>query len=768
MSEDWNAPSSSGGTSFEKKSYGGSSSGFGAKANGFGIGVGRGRGRGRGFQSFGEQGGVGGLTNGTTNGTSNGGDSGWNDAPSNDTSSSPWDESSSSGAGKRSFESKSSFGGGGGGGRGGRDRGGRSFGDSENGGGRSFGRREGGGGGGSSGGDRACYNCGETGHMSRECPTKESGGGGGDRACYNCGETGHMSRECPTKASGGGGGDRACYNCGETGHMSRECPTKESGGGGGGGGGGNCFRCGESGHFAKECPNPDTRTEGEGGEAKPPASTYVPPPPSEEEEQIYMSTQQGINFNRYDDIPVEVSGRDGPKNIRSFEEAGLDETVLENVRKARYAKPTPVQKYAIPIIGAGLDLMACAQTGSGKTAAFLLPIITNMITQLGCVSCFSVVQEPLALIVSPTRELASQIQSEARKFCRNTSLRPVVIYGGTSVAHQTREVQNGCSILVATPGRMHDFIGRGHIGLGKLKYLILDEADRMVDMGFGPEIQKLIDHPHMPPKGERQTLMFSATFPPEIQEKAGMYLNDYLFLTVGRVGGAASDIEQRVLSVKQFEKREKLMEILRDQNEDDRTLVFVEMKRNADFLATLLSQSDFHATSIHGDRQQQEREEALREFKIGRAPILVATSVAARGLDIPKVKHVVNYDLPKEIDEYVHRIGRTGRVGNTGRSTSFYDAEKDSNIARALIKILADASQDVPEFLEEAAESALGTYYGNAGGSFGGRDTRKFGGRGGGGGGGGRGGSSFGGNSGGDEWGSGGGGDGGTVDESWD
>ncbi|XP_041475121.1 probable ATP-dependent RNA helicase DDX4 isoform X7 [Lytechinus variegatus] len=650
MSEDWDAPSSSGGTSFEKKSYGGSSSGFGSKANGFGIGVGRGRGRGRGFQSFAEQGGVGGLTNGTTNGTSNGGDSGWNDSPSNGTSSSPWDDSSSSGAGKRSFESKSSFGGGGGGGRGGRDRGGRSFGDSENGGGgRSFGRPE-----------------------------------------------------------------------------------------------------------------------GEGGEAKPPASTYIPPPPSEEEEQIYMSTQQGINFNRYDDIPVEVSGRDGPKHIRSFEEAGLDETVLENVRKARYAKPTPVQKYAIPIIGAGLDLMACAQTGSGKTAAFLLPIITNMITQSGCVSCFSVVQEPLALIVSPTRELASQIQNEARKFCRNTSLRPVVIYGGTSVSHQTREVQNGCSILVATPGRMHDFIGRGHIGLGKLKYLILDEADRMVDMGFGPEIQKLIDHPHMPPKGERQTLMFSATFPPEIQEKAGMYLNDYLFLTVGRVGGAASDIEQRVLSVKQYEKREKLMEILRDQNEDDRTLVFVETKRNADFLATLLSQSDFHATSIHGDRQQQEREEALRDFKIGRAPILVATSVAARGLDIPKVKHVVNYDLPSDIDEYVHRIGRTGRVGNTGRSTSFYDADKDASIARALIKILADASQDVPEFLEEAADSAIGTYHGNAGGSFGGRDTRKFGGRGGGGGGGG-GGSSFGGNSGGDEWGSGGGGDGGgTVDESWD
>eukprot|EP00057_Strongylocentrotus_purpuratus_P020107 XP_011674581.1 PREDICTED: vasa protein isoform X1 [Strongylocentrotus purpuratus] len=735
MSEDWGASSVSGGSSFGKSSFGGSSGGV--KDDGFGVGVGRGRGRGRGFSPFASNGGVGGMTNGTTNG---GGESsgGWDESPSKSgSSSSPWGGDGDNGFGKSSFGSKSfggRGGGGGGGGRGAESGGGR--------GGGGFGGRRGGRG----GGDRSCYNCGETGHMSRECPTKDSSGGG----------------------RGGGGGDRSCYNCGETGHMSRECPTKDSSGGGGGGGG-KCFRCQEEGHFAKECPNPDTRNEGEGGEAKPPASTYVPPDPSEEESQIYISTEQGINFNKYDDIPVEVSGRDRPKNIRAFEEAELDETVLSNVRKAHYAKPTPVQKYGMPIISCGRDLMACAQTGSGKTAAFLLPIITNMITHGGCISTFNVIQEPLALIVSPTRELAIQIYNEARKFCRGTTIRPVVVYGGTSVSHQMRECQKGCSILVATPGRMHDFVTRGYIGLGKLKFLILDEADRMLDMGFGPDIQRLIEHPHMPAKGDRQTLMFSATFPNEVQEKAGEYLNDYLFLTVGRVGGAASDIEQRVFSVGQFDKRDKLMEILRDQKDDDRTLVFVSTKRNADFLASLLSQSEFPTTSIHGDRQQQEREEALRDFKTGKAPILVATSVAARGLDIPGVKHVVNYDLPSDIDEYVHRIGRTGRVGNLGRSTSFYDAEKDANIARALIKILADAQQEVPEFLEEAADSAIGTYHGNAGGSFGGRDTRKFGGRGGGRGGG----SAVGG---GDEWGSGGGGPGGgggggggaADDESWD
>ncbi|XP_071483920.1 ATP-dependent RNA helicase DDX4-like [Diadema antillarum] len=731
------------------------------------------------------------MTNG---GMSNGnGDSGWDDKPSRG----GWADRKKEGGG--GFGSGGGgFGGGGGGFRKGGGGGGGGFGDDSGGGSRSGfgggggggggrgrggfgGRSEGGGGGGGGGG---CFKCGEEGHFARECPNAESsgggGGGGGGGACFKCGEEGHFARECPNAESSGGGGG------GGVGGRGRGGFGGQSEGGGGGGGGGACFKCNEEGHFARECPNAESQ--GDDKEGKPPASTYIPPAPSEEEEAIYQSTQQGINFDKYDNIPVEVSGRDRPRHISAFEAADLDETVLGNVIKAHYHRPTPVQKYGIPIIGAGRDLMACAQTGSGKTAAFLLPIITGMLTTGGAVSAFSVVQEPLTLIVSPTRELAMQIFNEARKFCRGTTLRPVVIYGGTSVSHQMKEVQKGASIVVATPGRMHDFINRGYIGLGKLKYLVLDEADRMLDMGFGPEIQKLVDHPHMPKKTDRQTLMFSATFPSEVQEKAREYLNDYLFLTVGLVGGAASDIEQKVFEVSQFEKRDKLIEILQNQKDDDRTLVFVETKRNADFLASFLSQSDFPTTSIHGDRMQQEREEALRDFKMGKAPILVATSVAARGLDIPGVKHVVNYDLPDGIDEYVHRIGRTGRVGNLGRSTSFYDVSKDSSIARALIKILADAQQDIPEFLEAAADSAVGTYHGNAGGSFGGRDTRKFGGRGGGRGGrGGGGGGGYGGSSGyqqssGDgDWGSGGGGGGGgggfggfgggndaANEESWD
>ena len=506
-----------------------------------------------------------------------------------------------------------------------------------------------------------------------------------------------------------------------------------SGRGGGGGRGGG--RDGDREDFGGRGDRGDRGDRGERGsfgDDGPRPEPYIPPTPSDQEGDIFVNVTKGINFNKYENIPVQLTGRDPTQHITSFSQARLSETISENVSKAGYTDPTPVQKYGIPAILSGRDLMGCAQTGSGKTAAFLLPILSVMLSK-GLYQGASMdpgTAHPTALIIAPTRELALQIFHEARKFSYTTIIEPVVAYGGTSVGYQLRNLEKGCHILVGTPGRLIDFMTRGKVRLDKVKFLVLDEADRMLDMGFIPDVKKVVHEFDMCQKSERQTLMFSATFPEEIQRLAADFLNDYLFLTVGKIGGAANDIVQKIVCVEALEKREKLAEILRNKPED-KVLVFVETKRQADFLATYLSQENFPTTSIHGARQQREREEALHAFKTGKTPVLVATSVAARGLDIPKVNHVVNFDMPTDISEYVHRIGRTGRIGHTGLSTSFFDTSKDTPIARSLVKILSDAEQDVPTFLEEIAESAIGTGYGAAGGNFGGTDRRQGGGGGG-------------------------------------
>ncbi|XP_033738808.1 ATP-dependent RNA helicase DED1-like isoform X2 [Pecten maximus] len=672
-----------------------------------------GRGRGFGKAGFGDGGSTGvtkGLGRGVlragfsaeVNGTTNG-DSGLSGGFSNMSVSKPsFGESKgfgSGGFGSGGFGSKTQNGGGGG------DSNGMT-----NGGGGGFGRGgfgSGGGGGGGFGSDRPPRGGGFGG-----------GGSGSSSGCHKCGEEGHFARDCPT-GGGGGGGDRSCFKCGEQGHMSRECP--KGGGGGGGSGDRGCFKCGEQGHFSRECPN----AEKSGIQLDPDRpAPYIPPAPSEDETEIFGGILKGINFDKYEKIPVEVTGRGAPASINSFDEAGIYEGFMTNLVKSHFEKPTPVQKFSIPIVMSGRDLMACAQTGSGKTAAFLLPVLTGMMKNGLTGSAFSEVQEPQALVVAPTRELALQIFNDARKFSHGTMLRPVVLYGGTSVGYQLKQVENGAHIVVGTPGRLIDVIGKGKISLSKLKYLILDEADRMLDMGFGPDIKKIVHELGTPDKTERQTLMFSATFPEEIQKLAGEFLNDYLFLTVGRVGGACSDVSQNFFQVDRQQKRQKLCDILSESGAD-KTLVFVEQKRNADFLASYLSESGFPTTSIHGDRLQREREEALRDFKIGKAPILIATSVAARGLDIPNVKHVINYDLPQSIDEYVHRIGRTGRCGNLGKATSFYSEDSDGSLAKPLLRILVDAQQNVPEWLESSGQSSMSSGSYSGGGRFGGRDIRK-------------------------------------------
>ncbi|KAG6511115.1 DEAD-box ATP-dependent RNA helicase 37-like [Zingiber officinale] len=445
----------------------------------------------------------------------------------------------------------------------------------------------------------------------------------------------------------------------------------------------------------------------------------------------------GINFDAYEDIPVETSGENVPPPVNTFAEIDLGDTLNENIRRCRYVKPTPVQRYAIPISLAGRDLMACAQTGSGKTAAFCFPIISAIMRgppgprQRGSRTAL-----PLALILSPTRELSVQIHEEARKFSFQTGVRAVVAYGGAPINQQLRDLERGVDILVATPGRLVDLMERARVSLQHIRYLALDEADRMLDMGFEPQIRRIVEQMDMPPRGQRQTMLFSATFPKEIQRLASDFLYKYIFLAVGRVGSSTDLIVQRVEFVTESDKRSHLMDLIHAQRDSGAhgkqslTLVFVETKRGADSLEHWLCMNGFPATTIHGDRTQQEREQALRSFKTGATPILVATDVAARGLDIPHVAHVINFDLPNDIDDYVHRIGRTGRAGKSGLATAFFN-DSNASLARSLSELMQESNQEVPQWLTRyaAARSHSGGGGGrnrrSGGARFGGRDFRR-------------------------------------------
>ncbi|RZC35712.1 vasa RNA helicase [Asbolus verrucosus] len=422
------------------------------------------------------------------------------------------------------------------------------------------------------------------------------------------------------------------------------------------------------------------------------------------------------NWRTLKNYLLAVTGKNVAPPISSFETSGLRAHLLENIAKSGYTKPTAIQKYSIPVILNGRDLMSCAQTGSGKTAAFLLPIIHNLLTNKNPPNTENNCAQPVVVIMSPTRELAIQIWEQGKKFAYNSTVKVAVAYGGTSTNHQRGKILGGCHILVATPGRLKDFVNRGYVSFASLQYFVLDEADRMLDMGFLGDVEEMLSHQSMPATGERQTLMFSATFPEEIQQLAAKFLHDYIFLAVGIVGSASTDVEQDFFQVSQYDKRPKLLSIL-EETPNDRTLIFVETKRNADFLATFLSEHNIQSTSIHGDRYQSEREQALSDFKKGVRKVLVATGVAARGLDIKDVQHVINYDLPNSIDEYVHRIGRTGRVGNRGRATSFFDDHRDHALAGSLAKILSQAKQKIPEWLGSRS-------HGEYADQFGGRDIR--------------------------------------------
>ena len=467
---------------------------------------------------------------------------------------------------------------------------------------------------------------------------------------------------------------------------------------------------------------------GENREATPSMAYQSPSNRPRDEEDIFDTIPQGANFSHYDSQKFEITGDDAPASITTFDEASLSQTVKENIAKSNYHAMTPIQKCAIPVILADRDLMGCAETGSGKTAAFLIPIISMMLKQSmysnpnidGCLS-------PTTLILAPTRELALQIYQESQKFAFSSQMKTGIYYGGTSLMHQQRVLSEGCHILVATPGRLLDCLEKKKVTLSQVRFLVIDEADRMLDMGFIPSVKTIVFNFDLPNKTHRRTIMFSATFPDEIQRISCDFLSrKYLFVTVGKSGAPVNAIKQKILCVSQSDKLNKLMELL-VQLQGQKVLVFVENKRQADLLASQVCQEHMQATSIHGSRMQQEREQALFEFKSGRRAILIATAVAARGLDIKKVDHVINYDLPRsDMNEYVHRIGRTGRIGNSGMSTSFFDPRIDACVARSLVHFLAMSEQEVPVFLDEIAYNAIGTNtgVGPSCGEFGGTDYR--------------------------------------------
>ncbi|KAI1434813.1 P-loop containing nucleoside triphosphate hydrolase protein [Xylaria sp. CBS 124048] len=424
---------------------------------------------------------------------------------------------------------------------------------------------------------------------------------------------------------------------------------------------------------------------------------------------------QGLNFEAISHIEVKQEGVSRIEPIEKFQDAGLHPAMMRNVELMGYKTPTPIQKYCIPAIKMGLDVLAIAQTGSGKTAAYLIPILHHLTGKAKKLTAprpsaeniatgTRVRAEPLVVIVVPSRELAVQIFNEARKFCYRTMLRPCVIYGGAPLRTQIDNIAQGCDILVASPGRLIDMIERPNIlSLRRVKYMVIDEADEMLDSSWEEDFAKILGGGEQE-EGNVKYMLFSATFPSPVRRLAKRILaEDHLRIKVGRIGSTHGNIKQDVIYVEPHNKKRALVDLLKSMP-PVRTIIFVNGKRTADELDDFLYHLDFPCTSMHADRTQREREDAMRAFRNGVTPLLVATGLTARGIDVRNVMHVVNFDLPSMdhggIEEYTHRIGRTGRIGHRGLATSFY-CEHDEPIANLLTMTLMETGQDIPDFLSQ-------------------------------------------------------------------
>jgi ATP-dependent RNA helicase RhlE len=352
----------------------------------------------------------------------------------------------------------------------------------------------------------------------------------------------------------------------------------------------------------------------------------------------------------------------------SFADLGLAEPLLRAIADEGHTVPTPIQLEAIPHALSGRDILGTAKTGSGKTAAFLLPLLSRLGTRAG--------RGPIRiLVVSPTRELASQIAERAAAYGRHIGLRQAVVYGGVSQRSQERALRDRPALVVATPGRLLDLVRQRVLRLDTVDMLVLDEADRMFDMGFLPDIRRIVAE--LPT--ERQTLLFSATMPRDLARLANSILRDPVRIAVDPPEETPAEVNQSVYFVSRSEKRALLLRFLRG-DEMERALVFTRTKRGANRLAEQLSRDGIAAEAIHGNKTQAARERALAQFRSGRTPVLVATDVAARGIDVKGISHVINYELPDTAESYVHRVGRTGRAGAEGKAISLCDPTERGNL----------------------------------------------------------------------------------------
>ena len=342
---------------------------------------------------------------------------------------------------------------------------------------------------------------------------------------------------------------------------------------------------------------------------------------------------------------------------KTFADLGLSGAVLDAVCAAGYEHPTPIQEQAIPLALKGRDLIGLAQTGTGKTAAFTLPIVQRLLEGP---------RRTRALILTPTRELAMQVEESVARYARESGLQAVAVFGGVPLEPQEKKLRRGVDIVVATPGRLIDHIERQNVVFDDLEVLVLDEADRMLDMGFAPQINRIVRE--LPPY--RQTLLFSATMPPEVEALARKYLRRPTVVQVGRRSEAASTVTHAVYPVPRERKSELLISLLRD-GQLDSVLVFTRTKHGADKVVRELNDAGVEATAMHADKTQAQRTRAIEDFKAGKIRVLVATDIAQRGLDISGITHVINYDVPQQAEDYVHRIGRTGRAAATGDAFTF-------------------------------------------------------------------------------------------------